>query len=52
MAGMRGFAPAAGMRRHSCGRQHKRSEASDKREKQQKSGCQAMHALSVKQNPK
>jgi hypothetical protein len=49
---MRRFAPAAGMSGRSCGRQHKRSEASDKREKQQKSGCQAMHALSVKQNPK
>src|SRR5579864_145215 len=51
VAGMHRFTTAAGMLRRSGGRQRERKEASDNREKQQKSGGHAMHDLSVKQNP-
>jgi acid phosphatase family membrane protein YuiD len=39
------LADAAGMRRRSGSRERQRNKISDKRDEQQKSGCQALHAF-------
>ena len=39
------FADAAGVRRRSSSRERQRNKISDKRDEQQKSGCQALHAF-------
>jgi len=46
-----GFAQATGMRRRSSGCQRERSESSDEREKEQKSGRLAVHVLLCESEP-